>query len=125
MRREALDHVLIMNEAHARQILAAYQQHYNGHRPHRARNRLPPGAHVAARHRTQPRHAQTHPHARSWRRHQRVQIHSLTCSDDFPSPHRFARGPARGRSCAVRPVRRRPDCGTVRTCSGDVRHGWV
>jgi putative transposase len=45
IRREALDHVLIMNEAHARQVLAAYQQHYNEHRPHRARNQLPPGAH--------------------------------------------------------------------------------
>ena len=44
IRREALDHVLIMNEAHARQVLAAYQQHYNEHRPHRARNQLPPGA---------------------------------------------------------------------------------
>ncbi|GAB2725261.1 integrase core domain-containing protein [Kitasatospora kifunensis] len=44
IRREALDHVLIMNEAHARQVLAAYQRHYNEHRPHRARNQLPPGA---------------------------------------------------------------------------------
>ncbi|MFE5585636.1 integrase core domain-containing protein [Kitasatospora sp. NPDC056531] len=45
IRREALDHVLVMNEAHARQVLTAYQQHYNAHRPHRARNQLPPGAH--------------------------------------------------------------------------------
>ncbi|MET7666083.1 integrase, partial [Streptomyces sp. NPDC005463] len=30
------------NEAHARQVLAAHQQHYNGHRPHRARHQLPP-----------------------------------------------------------------------------------
>ncbi|MDH6128512.1 integrase core domain-containing protein [Kitasatospora sp. GP82] len=45
IRREVLDHVLIMNEAHARQVLTAYQQHYNEHRPHRARNQLPPGAH--------------------------------------------------------------------------------
>jgi transposase InsO family protein len=44
IRREALDDVLIMNEAHARQVLAAYQRHYNEHRPHRARNQLPPGA---------------------------------------------------------------------------------
>ncbi|MFH9355346.1 integrase core domain-containing protein [Kitasatospora sp. NPDC017646] len=43
IRREALDHVLIMNEAHARQVLAAYQRHYNEHR-HRARNQIPPGA---------------------------------------------------------------------------------
>ncbi|MFJ2865919.1 integrase core domain-containing protein [Kitasatospora sp. NPDC087314] len=45
IRREALDHVLIMNEAHARQVLTADQQHYNAPRPHRARNQLPPGAH--------------------------------------------------------------------------------
>ncbi|WP_308130251.1 integrase core domain-containing protein [Kitasatospora aureofaciens] len=42
--REGLDHVLIMNEAHARHVLAAYERHYNEHRPHRARNQLPPGA---------------------------------------------------------------------------------
>ncbi|MEU6970829.1 integrase core domain-containing protein [Kitasatospora aureofaciens] len=43
IRREALDHVLITNEAHARQVLDTYQRHYNEHRPHRARNQLPPG----------------------------------------------------------------------------------
>ncbi|WP_394807238.1 integrase core domain-containing protein [Streptomyces asiaticus] len=45
IRREALDHVLIMNEAHARHILAAYERHYNEHRPHQTRNQLPPDAH--------------------------------------------------------------------------------
>ncbi|MCX4596344.1 integrase core domain-containing protein [Streptomyces sp. NBC_01549] len=45
IRREALDHVLILNEAHARQVLAAYQQHHNEHRPHQARNQIPPNAH--------------------------------------------------------------------------------
>jgi hypothetical protein len=45
IRREALDHVLILNQAHARQVLVTYQQHYNEHRPHRARNQLPPDAH--------------------------------------------------------------------------------
>ncbi|MEU1599956.1 integrase core domain-containing protein [Streptomyces sp. NPDC005708] len=44
IRREALDHVLIMNEAHARQVLAAYQNHYNGHRPHQSRDQRPPDA---------------------------------------------------------------------------------
>ncbi|MGW1797443.1 integrase core domain-containing protein [Streptomyces sp. NPDC001984] len=42
IRREALDHVLIMNEAHARQALAEYQHHYNRQRPHRARDQRPP-----------------------------------------------------------------------------------
>ncbi|MFJ2766081.1 integrase core domain-containing protein [Streptomyces prasinus] len=44
IRREALDHVLIIGEAHARQVLASYQDHYNRHRPHRARQQLPPDA---------------------------------------------------------------------------------
>ncbi|WP_432757774.1 integrase core domain-containing protein [Saccharopolyspora erythraea] len=35
IRREALDHVLIMNEAHARHVLAAYERHHNEHRPTR------------------------------------------------------------------------------------------
>ena len=42
LRREVLDHVLIWNEAHARQILEIYARHYNGHRPHQARDQLPP-----------------------------------------------------------------------------------
>ncbi|MEU8480172.1 integrase core domain-containing protein [Streptomyces hygroscopicus] len=33
MRREALDHAPIVNEAHARHVLAAYERHYNEHRP--------------------------------------------------------------------------------------------
>jgi putative transposase len=45
IRREILDHVLIMGEGHARQVLAAYQTHYNEHRPHHARDQLPPDAH--------------------------------------------------------------------------------
>ncbi|MEU2687263.1 integrase core domain-containing protein [Streptomyces hygroscopicus] len=32
-RREALDHAPIVNEAHARHVLAAYERHYNEHRP--------------------------------------------------------------------------------------------
>ncbi|MFH8736173.1 integrase core domain-containing protein [Streptomyces sp. NPDC017964] len=44
IRREALDHVLLLNEAHARQVLAEYQDHYNRHRPHRSRDQRPPEA---------------------------------------------------------------------------------
>ncbi|WP_324618277.1 integrase core domain-containing protein [Streptomyces sp. H-KF8] len=42
IRREALNPVLIVGEAHARHVLAAYQRHYNAHRPHQARQQLPP-----------------------------------------------------------------------------------
>ena len=42
VRREALDHVLVLNEAHALRVLAEYRDHYNGHRPHRARDQRPP-----------------------------------------------------------------------------------
>jgi putative transposase len=44
IRHEILDHVLITGEAHARQVLAAYEIHYNKHRPHQARGQLPPEA---------------------------------------------------------------------------------
>ncbi|MFD7702128.1 integrase core domain-containing protein [Streptomyces caelestis] len=44
IRREMLDPVLIVNEAHARQVLAACRRHCNTHRPHRARQQLPPDA---------------------------------------------------------------------------------
>jgi transposase InsO family protein len=35
-RRELLDRVLIRNARHLRQVLAAYESHYNTHRPHRS-----------------------------------------------------------------------------------------
>ncbi|WP_411293687.1 integrase core domain-containing protein [Streptomyces kunmingensis] len=44
IRLEALDHVLILNGAHAQHVLTAYERHYNDHRPHLARNQRPPGA---------------------------------------------------------------------------------
>ena len=44
LRNESCDHVLIINESHARQVLAAYQRHYNEHRPHQARQQRPPDA---------------------------------------------------------------------------------
>lgn len=42
LRRELLDHLLIPNEARARRALDAYALHYNAHRPHQAREQLPP-----------------------------------------------------------------------------------
>jgi transposase len=52
LRRELLDHILILGEAHARQVLKTYEDHYNRHRPHQGRHQLPPDAqqHPAAIH---------------------------------------------------------------------------
>ena len=44
LRREILDHSLILGEAHLRTVLAEYQQHYNTARPHQGINqRVPSG----------------------------------------------------------------------------------
>jgi putative transposase len=42
LRRECLDHVLILGEQHLREVLAASARHYNGHRPHQGRQQQPP-----------------------------------------------------------------------------------
>jgi hypothetical protein len=42
LRRECLDHLLIIGEQHLRKVLAEYARHYNGHRPHQARHQRPP-----------------------------------------------------------------------------------
>lgn len=41
IRREVLDHTLILSENHARHVLAEYQRHFNEHRPHQGRGQLP------------------------------------------------------------------------------------
>lgn len=43
LRRECLDQQLILGEGHLRQVLAAYQAHYNDHRPHQGRQQRAPG----------------------------------------------------------------------------------
>ena len=41
-RTEVTDRMLIFGERHLRSVLAAYQSHYNGRRPHRSRQLRPP-----------------------------------------------------------------------------------
>ena len=43
-RTEVTDRVLIFGERHLRTILARYEGHYNGRRPHRGRQLRPPRA---------------------------------------------------------------------------------
>jgi putative transposase len=42
LRRECLDHVLILGQQHLREVLAEYARHYNGHRPHQGRQQESP-----------------------------------------------------------------------------------
>ncbi|MDT7658961.1 MAG: putative transposase [Pseudonocardiales bacterium] len=77
LRSEVCDHVLILNEAHARNVLATYQHHCNQHRPHQARHQLPPNTNQ------QP----TTAHDLNARRLLRTRVLGglMTCRDDFPS----------------------------------------
>jgi putative transposase len=42
LRRECLDHMLILGERHLLGVLTEYVRHYNSHRPHQALQQEPP-----------------------------------------------------------------------------------
>ena len=42
-RTEVTDRMLIFGERHLRIVMAGYETHYNGRRPHRSRQLHPPG----------------------------------------------------------------------------------
>lgn len=46
VRRECLDHLLIVGPRHLSRVLAEFVEHYNAHRPHRALNLVPPEHHL-------------------------------------------------------------------------------
>ena len=50
LRRECLDHVIVMNERHLRGILREFAAHYNDGRPHRTLELTPPSGPPGARH---------------------------------------------------------------------------
>ncbi|MFZ3561276.1 integrase core domain-containing protein [Streptomyces sp. BH055] len=84
IRREALDHAVVMNGAHSRHALAEFQKHYNSHRPQVARPTANCGSTSAAsRARGHAVQAPAHTHPR--RSHQPVSVHGLSCADDLSS----------------------------------------
>ncbi|MGW5690476.1 hypothetical protein ACWEWX_05780 [Streptomyces asiaticus] len=82
LRREVLDHILILGEAHARQVLATYQGHYNAP-PSRPLPTTSPGSRSTTGPWGSQPQSPAYPHPR--RRDQRVQICRLTRSDDYSS----------------------------------------
>jgi putative transposase len=46
-RYDCTDNVLLFSAAHARKVLASYEDHFNTHRPHQGRDQTPPDADLA------------------------------------------------------------------------------
>jgi hypothetical protein len=53
VRRECLDHLLIVGPCHLARVLSQFAEHYNGHRPHRALQLAPP-SHIARQSKADP-----------------------------------------------------------------------
>ena len=49
VRSEVTDRMLILGQHHLRAVLDEYATHYNQHRPHRARNLIPPSPKIRTR----------------------------------------------------------------------------
>jgi putative transposase len=47
LRRECLDHLLIIGQRHLATVLQEYVEHYNTHRPHRSLHQRPPAGRTA------------------------------------------------------------------------------
>jgi putative transposase len=45
VRRECLDHLLIVSERHLRRVLSQWERHYNNHRPHQGHDQRAPNDH--------------------------------------------------------------------------------
>jgi transposase InsO family protein len=73
-RTEVTDRMLILGQRHLRTILAQYEAHYNGRRPHRSRQLHPPRAGPPSR---RPLRGADPAPGRPWRPHQRIRASRL------------------------------------------------
>jgi hypothetical protein len=78
LRRERLDHVLILDERHLRAVLTDYQAHYNTARPHQGiAQHVPRRTRRSQRHRDRRRHTTDPPKTCPQRSDQRVHARRL------------------------------------------------